>query len=280
MRHIMSGFIAAFVLSSRVFAQDAIPNPRAINSPEVSRFAQTVTITGLRMDPRGGIDLQYAQPLPKRWNCRPAGWDGDIQYTVWAFALVDGEWVGAGFVQMWEGRSTTDGSVPPILAGYLNWWGDPRRLWSNFSYYVPKPGDQVGFMVSACNARLTGEVTGLAERSNIVLVTLPPNDTGSFTFNAPPPPVPAPTPAPSPQPLPTPTPSPNPPPAVDLSAILTRLAQLESLTSDQHVRILDKLDSMDGKWESRWKAVAKWATGPTAAAIITWLVTRSGAPQP
>jgi hypothetical protein len=47
--------------------------------------------------------------------------------------------------------------------------------------YQPQVGEQMGFFVSAGNARGTTTVTSVRERSNVVLVNLPANDTGVFT---------------------------------------------------------------------------------------------------
>jgi hypothetical protein len=52
--------------------------------------------------------------------------------------------------------------------------------------YQPRAGEQMGFFVSAGNARGVSGVTSRRERSNVVLVSLPPGDSGSFPFSLPP----------------------------------------------------------------------------------------------
>src|SRR5262249_2405047 len=104
------------------------------------------------------------------------------------------------------------------VPGYVNWWGDVRRLWSEMSNYVPRAGDQVGFLVSAGNARLVQGVTSVRERSNVVLVTLAASDVLNEVVGgtASGPTVPdGPTPAP-----------------VDLAPIVSKLAHLEELIID------------------------------------------------
>jgi hypothetical protein len=150
---------------------------------DVADWPQTVFISRMEMDPSGGLTLLFRNPLPVQWNCRPAGWDGDIQYTVWAVVRTSTTLHAAGFIQMWQTRPMGHSELPPILTGYSNWWGDVRHLWGDMSDYVPQTGDTVGFFVSACNARLASE--GLHERSNVVSVVLPVGDRGSFTFDGP-----------------------------------------------------------------------------------------------
>jgi hypothetical protein len=49
--------------------------------------------------------------------------------------------------------------------------------------YQPHPGEQMGFFVSAGNARGETGVSSVRERSNVVVVALPAGDSGSFTFS-------------------------------------------------------------------------------------------------
>jgi hypothetical protein len=135
------------------------------------------------MSPTGGISMIFSPTLPNSWKWYTGSGGDNYQYTVWACVQLP-QWACAGFVDMWQGRAMGDGSLPPILSQYVNWWGDPRHLWGAMSSYVPKAGDQVAFLISAGQARLTGGVTSVRERSNVVVVTLPAGDSGSFTFSA------------------------------------------------------------------------------------------------
>lgn len=168
----------------------ALDNVSKMSSPaDIADWPRTVAITGIVMDPAGGLSLSFDRSLPDswKWPSAPPPSTDNIQFTVWAVVNVGGRWFAAGFVQMWQGRPMGDGSLPPILTGYVNWWGDVRRLWGEMSDYVPLVNDLVGFFVSAGNARLTSGVTSVRERSNVVAVKLPIGDAGSFTFGEAPP---------------------------------------------------------------------------------------------
>ena len=160
---------------------------------DIADWPITVTITTVNEDPRGGFELLFDRTLPEswKWPSNPAVPSDNFQFTVWSFVQVGGKWHGAGFVQMWQGRSMKTGALPAIFAindgapGYVNWWGDVRRLWGVMSDYVPRPGDQVGFLVSAGNGRLVPGVTSVRERSNVVFVTLTASDVLSVSTGAP-----------------------------------------------------------------------------------------------
>ena len=167
---------------------------------DIADWPITVTITTVNEDPRGGFELLFDRTLPEswKWPSNPAVPSDNFQFTVWSFVQVGGKWHGAGFVQMWQGRSMKTGALPAIFAindgapGYVNWWGDVRRLWGEMSDYVPRPGDQIGFLVSAGNGRLVQGVTSVRERSNVVLVTLTASDVLGVSTGAAVPPGPAP----------------------------------------------------------------------------------------
>jgi hypothetical protein len=48
--------------------------------------------------------------------------------------------------------------------------------------YNPHPGEQVGFFLSAGNARGQTGVSSVRERTNVIVVSLPGNDMGTFGF--------------------------------------------------------------------------------------------------
>ena len=68
--------------------------------------------------------------------------------------------------------------ILPASCGWSNWAYGGR--WGPMASYNPQPGDQVGFFVTAGNARGDGGVTSVRERSNVVLVTLP--DSGFVSY--------------------------------------------------------------------------------------------------
>src|SRR5262249_6234640 len=150
----------------------------------------TTPINTLVMRPTGdpNAGLTFSFPAQQRWpDYVPPGWDGPLQYTVWAGVFVNGQWHVAGFIQMWRGRASTGA---PILTDFAtNWAYDPGR-WGPMAGHHPQVGESMLFFVTAGNARGVTGVTSVRERSNVVMVSLPANDTGSFSFpTTPPPPV-------------------------------------------------------------------------------------------
>jgi hypothetical protein len=151
--------------------------------PDIAQWPITTTITELHMRPRGvqpeGISLVFSgqQTWP---DYTPPGWDGSLQYTVWAVVKINGKWYTSGIIQMWRGRP---GTGAPILTDFaINWAYDAR--WGPMNHYQPSVGEQMGFFVSAGNARGVGGVTSARERSNIVVVNLPAGDVGDFSFSS------------------------------------------------------------------------------------------------
>ena len=123
------------------------------------------------------------QDGPDRWpDQTPAGWDGPLQYTIWLFLQVNGEWVGSAFIQMWHGRDGSGTTSDPRAVGVSPALVYGSR-WSPMQVHGPiRPGELIGFMVTAGNARdSVGPV--LQERSN--LVCFPATDNGSVSSSRP-----------------------------------------------------------------------------------------------
>ena len=149
------------------------------NSPtDVASWPITTQITQLTMQ-SGDVGLSFEFPAKATWpDYTPPGWDGPLQYTVWAVVKVAGQWYTSGFIQMWNGRASTGA---PLLTDFApNWAYDGR--WGPMEGHAPVVGEQMGFFVTAGNARGVPFVTSLRERSNVVVVALPAGDTGVFTF--------------------------------------------------------------------------------------------------
>lgn len=268
------------------FAQDALDLHTVAmpHSPPVADWAQTLKITQLDMDPRAGIALTFDQAIPDRWKwfSNPAEPADNFQFTVWA--CVQRTYC-AGFVQMWAGRSMTDGSLPAILSGYPNWWGDVRHLWDAMSDYRPQPGDEVDFLVTAGNGRLRSDITSVAERSNVVGIRLPAGDSGHFVFSAAAPqPTPTPTPAPViiyvPTPTPTPAPAPIPVvptpaplPALDLSGVYAQLAVLNAKVDTINTNVTDgraDVKAFEDRVKSVWAQIGEPILKYVVPAVAAW----------
>lgn len=172
------------LVSASARAQDAIDLSQATvynSPPDIASWPITTAITRLEMQPTAGaapgVSLTFS--AQNTWpDYTPPGWDGPLQYTVWAVFNINGHWVTSGFIQMWSGRGNTGA---PLLTDFaINWAYDSR--WGPMNGYQPHVGEQVGFFVSAGDARGNRGVTSVRERSNVVVVNLPANDTGVFTF--------------------------------------------------------------------------------------------------
>jgi hypothetical protein len=159
---------------------------------DVASWPITTAITQLNMrpngDPQPGVSLTFSalQTWP---DYTPPGWDGPLQYTVWAVWYAAGQWNAAGIIQMWRGRGSTGAPLlesDPGCNGVdnfaCNWIYSTR--WGPGAGHQVVAGEQIGFFVTAGNARDTTTVTSVRERSNVVMISLPANDYGSFTFPA------------------------------------------------------------------------------------------------
>jgi hypothetical protein len=149
------------------------------NSPaDIASWPATARITRIDMSPSAGLNFEFT--TKNSWpDYSPPGWDGPLQYTVWAVVNINGQWYTSGFIQMWRGRAGTGG---PILSDFARNWAYDSR-WGPMNGYQPHAGEQMGFFVSAGNARGVGTVTSVRERSNVVIVSLPAGDSGSFPFS-------------------------------------------------------------------------------------------------
>jgi hypothetical protein len=166
---------------------DAIDLHTAIlhNSPsDIASWPATTLIERLTMRPGQSNGLSFTFGGNQTWpDYVPPGWTGPIQYTVWAGVQIRGEWHVAGFIQMWRTRASTGA---PILAQWGDWAYD-RNRWGDMVDYRPQAGDRMIFFLSAGNARKGSagpepDVTSVRERSNVVMVTLPAGDDGTFVF--------------------------------------------------------------------------------------------------
>jgi FG-GAP-like repeat len=179
--------------ASTAFAQrDMVDISNAVvhNSPtDIASWTRTTRITQLTMrppnDPYEGISLRFSANAT--WpDYTPPGWDGPIQYTVWAGINLNGVWHISGIIQMWRDRWSTGAPLLSYGPGCAvnnfacNWVYDGR--WGAMAGYQPHVGEAMIFFVSAGNARGIGTVTSVRERSNVVLVNLPAGDNGVFNF--------------------------------------------------------------------------------------------------
>lgn len=157
----------------------------ASSPSDIAQWPITRSIKQIVMSPSNGLSFVFDKELPESWKWFTGHGDDNFQYTVWAAAFYNGKITAAAFIQMWEGRDGT-GTMDPNPP--LNWsthfhqnWAYSSR-WGDLNLYVPKAGDQMGFLVSAGNGRDQSSVTSVRERSNIVVINVPSNSQGSWSF--------------------------------------------------------------------------------------------------
>ena len=148
------------------------------NSPsDVANWPVTTSISHLDMSPGAGLSFSFS--ANGFWpDYTPPGWSGPLQYTVWAVVNINGQWYTSGFIQMWRTRGYTGA---PIISNFASDWAYDSR-WGPMMGHQPHAGEQMGFFVTAGDARGVGTVTSVRERSNVILVTLPAGDSGSFSY--------------------------------------------------------------------------------------------------
>lgn len=195
---------------------------RILNSHDVHSWPITSTITKLEFR-SSGVHVEHSKNVGAgAWpNFRPPGWDGDLQYTLWIFLRLGGQWYGSGCIQYWQ-SCDQNGGPPEEYA--KNWYYAADR-WAPMTGHQPSPGELVGFMVSAGDARNSG-AQSVQERSNIVRVPFPSSGT-AYGW-------------PREQPEPTPV-EPGP---TDPGVVLPSLTPV-TIEPDQYAAIMARFDALD-----------------------------------
>lgn len=227
----MKTLALVLLLAVPAAAQDAVPitSVQIVNAPDVRGWPATATITHIALDGANTRIDFTKRDGPNRWpDITPPGFAGPIEYTVWLFLNINGQWVGSGFIQMWNGRDGV-GDAPSDFS--KNWYYGSR--WAPMPTHGQiSPTEQIGFMVTSGNARDSGGPYSVQERSNIVLI--PGVDTGDFLFQSvpvaspvvvPPPVVVVPPPVVTP---PVVVPSPPVLPSTDIGQVYTQLAAVKA----------------------------------------------------
>lgn len=151
-------------------AQIPIDQLHIQNSPDVRNWAPTGNITKIEFWRGAGIHIEYDKH--ETWpDVIPPGWDGPIQYTVWMLLKIDGQWYGSGVIECWRDRpSTDDADVTTNNHIAAEWFYDGR--WGPLQGHQPQPGERVGLMLTAGDAR-GKDVHGVAERTGIIEIAWP-----------------------------------------------------------------------------------------------------------
>ncbi len=269
MKNILSALVLVGFVAAPVRAQIPVDQVKVVNSPNVLSWPVTTTITRLELRSTG-VHAEFTKQ--NDWpNVTPPGWQGPLQYTLWLFLNIGGDWYASGIIQFWRGLDVNGGDVTANNQIALNWVYDDR--WGPMVKHQPAVGERVGFMVSAGNARGQDDHV-VAERSNIVEIGFP--ATAGTVY----PPflwvegsAPVPVPAPIPAPVPTPTPAPL--PSVDLTPILNSLNNIATQIGAVNQNVTE------GRAENRafytavgiqWGKVTAFVGKYVAPAITAYLV--------
>lgn len=150
-----------------------------MNSPsDVASWRASATLQLLDLG-QNGVHVDFTKKDgPGRWpDFIPPGWTGPLEYTLWIVLNVNGGWYASGCIEFWNGLDR-NGGPPGEYA--RNWYFDAAR-WGPMTGHQPAPGEQVGFLVTAGDAR-NNRGTALKERSNVVVIPFPGPAGGVFRF--------------------------------------------------------------------------------------------------
>jgi hypothetical protein len=146
---------------------------------DVANWPVTTLITLLDLRSDGAFVGFSKKEGPGRWpDVTPPGWDGPIEYTLWIVENINGRWYTSGGIEFWNGLGRNGG--PPSQYG-RNWFYSPE-VWGPLANRQPAVGEQVGFFVTAGDARAR-DVAIVRERSNVVVVPFPTDAGAAFPFS-------------------------------------------------------------------------------------------------
>ena len=139
-------------------------DPNALNWPE------TTQITAGSWDNTWNVDFTTEGAWPQ---CLANASQGtDIQFTIWLFLNINGQWYGSAFERNYYQDTNSGGPGTPFKQFPDNWYYDQR--WAPMFGHILQPGEEIGIMVTNGNQRPTdGIQCGVGERSNIARVRLP-----------------------------------------------------------------------------------------------------------
>lgn len=268
MKRILALLLVLSFMPVPVFAQADMLNIRQaqiVNAPNVADWPITTALTSVSFD--GAVTrVDFTKKDgPGRWpNVTPAGWEGPLEYTLWLFVKVQGNWVGSGFIQFWNGRDGSGSAGDPdVPSRYNKNWYYAERWSPIFGHGPIAPGEEIGFMVTSGNQRDSAGPDSVMERSNVV--TFPAQDFAHYSFSTavPPPPVVTPPPPVIVPPVivpPVVTP-PAPLPSTEMgqlftqeainhAAVMAELAALKTEIAKTRQDVADFREAVKSKWSA------------------------------
>lgn len=140
-------------------------------SPDIRNWAITSEITRIEFT-NGRIYIDHTK------RCQWPGVDigGALQEaTIFIFENINGQWYGTGGERLRPCQDWKELSRPSDIA--TGWFYSP--YWAPFTGNVPRPGEVVGFMISAGSTRADNNAP-VHERSGVVLIPFPSDAGGSY----------------------------------------------------------------------------------------------------
>jgi hypothetical protein len=140
-------------------------------SPDIRSWPVTSTITSIVFSP-GTFHIDHT----KRGQWPGVDIGGALQEsTIWVFENINGQWYGTGGERLRPGQTDKGLDRPSDIAS--GWFYN--AFWAPMTGYVPRPGETVGFMVTAGSTRADSNAP-VKERSGIVLISFPSDGGGSY----------------------------------------------------------------------------------------------------
>ncbi len=158
-----------------------LPSAIVMNSPpDATTWPETATITTIDFNTDGVYINFTKRDGDDRWPDVPFGDGGNLEYTLWIALDIDGTWYTSGCIEYWYGLERNGG--PP--SGYAENWYYAADRWGAMTGYQPAVGEQVGFFLTAGDARNRSDDSGsiVLERTNVVMVPFPSDDGARYDY--------------------------------------------------------------------------------------------------
>lgn len=151
------------------------------SSSTIASFAIVAHITGVEFGVNGVsvtvdtgvLGLPSDQGGPGWPDVTPPGFSGPLQYTMGFAFNINGTWYASAVIEMWYGRPDTGAPIQEPGQFPTNYFYSSGQ-WGPMAGYQPQPGETIGIFIVEGDARSSPGTTPLSQRSNCVLVTMPP----------------------------------------------------------------------------------------------------------
>jgi hypothetical protein len=140
-----------------------------LKGPDLSTWAQTGRITAVEQDGStaagGPMCISFTDPgwPDAKWIYGGSDPNFGVYGNQWYFANINGTWYGGPGEWLYRGAATCKAGQGTNTIGPDSGFGNP------FSSWAPKPGELVGYAVSA-SARALPQMSTVQERTDVVLV--------------------------------------------------------------------------------------------------------------